>query len=294
MSFSLFDQIIAASRKAGIVRFGTATGGSSVTIVDSGLSQNTADGDYVGATLFIIGGGSTSINGQFRKVTAYSAGTGTFTFSSLATTAGADVGYAYTTPEFSYELLIELANDGLRSIGDLDWADKDTITSSAAQTDYSYEVAWKRAAPTRIDLQTAVGSSATRNDWEEMRDWEYVPSSGGATGLVIFNGVVPAGRKIRIWYRDTHPRITGSTSPIDERIAPDLAVAAMVEKMYGYRNSLNRGSVPFDVERWTEAKREFQEAKLLYPLWKPERKRRLLILRKEADHLPWPPPYGPS
>ena len=158
------------------------------------------------------------------------------------------------------------------------------------------EVAWKRTTPLRIDLQTSIGSTASDNAWDTVTNWDYEPASAGSTsGCIIFGSYLPSGRKLRVWYKGAHARVSGSTDAVDERIHPELAISLLVERMYEYRNSLNRGSVPFDLQRWNDAKVQSQTAFLKYPIWKPKRKSKVLELDGDSgDHLPYVNPYGPG
>jgi len=299
MAFTLFDLILDSCKKVGIVNISNSTGGTVTSLIDSSLSQDTSDDDFNGGTIFVIRstGASSAIDGQFRKITDYEAGTGTFTLGSSILSSGPDpTTYGYTTPEFPYELLIQMANDALQACGDLDFIDKNTLTSSAAVTEYQMETTWKRGRPSRIDIQNDISSTASRNAWQEISDFEYEPASAGSTaGRIIFGYYLPTGRKLRLWYKAPHASVWVSTAAIDERIHPELAEALMVERMYEYRNSRNRGSVQFDLQRWNDAKVQAQQARIMYPIWKPKRRSKTLQLDGEdRGNLPYPPPYGPT
>jgi len=298
MAFTLFDLILDSCKKVGIVNISNSTGGTVTTIIDPLLSQDTSDDDFNGGTLFVIRstGASSSIDGQFRKITDYEAGTGTFTLGSSILSSGPDpTTYGYTTPEFPYELLIQMANDALQAVGDLVFIDKNTLTSSAATSEYQMEVAWKRSRPMQIDLQTNISSTALRNGWQPITNYDYEPAAAGSTsGRIIFGDYPPVGRKFRIWYEAPHADVWDSTAAIDERIHPELVEALMVERMYEYRNSRNRGSVQFDLQRWNDAKVQAQQARVMYPVYKPKRKSKTLVLDGDGrGDLPYPSPYGP-
>jgi len=267
---------------------------------DDTLPEETSDDDFNKGTFFLIQcTGSTQMDGQFRKISDYIGSSGEFVLASTivgSSAMNAKTTYGYTTPEFGADLMLELANDALQGIGDLGFIDKDTLISSAGVTEYQMEIAWKRAPPTRIDLQTSIGSTASRNAWAKIADWDYEPASAGSTaGRIIFGEYLPSGRKVRVWYRGTHARVSGSADAIDERIHPELAITLLIERMYEYRNSLNRGSVPFDLQRWNDAKVQAQTAFLKYPIWKPKKKSKTLDLDgDDGDHLPYVNPYGPG
>lgn len=306
MAFTLNDLLIGAYRRSGLLRVGTITAGGGTTeastgFKDSSLPEETSDDDFNDGTFFLIQStASTAMNGQFRKITDYIGSSGEFELDSIitgSTLMNIGTRYGYTTPEFGRDLMIELANDALQAVGDIALVDKNTMISSAAVTEYQMEIAWKRAPPLEIDLQTIIDSTASRNAWTKISDWEYEPASAGSTaGRIIFGDYLPSGRKLRVWFKGSHARVDGSAGAIDARIHPELAISLLVERMYEYRNSLNRGSVPFDLQRWNDAKVQSQVAILRYPIWKPKKKSKTLDLDGDdgRDHLPYPFPYGPG
>ena len=305
MAFTLNDLLIGSYRRAGLLRVSRLTGAlassvASTGFMDDSLPEDTADDDFNRGTFFLIScTGSTGMNGQFRKISDYIGSSGEFELDAViagSSAMNAQTTYGYTTPEFGRDLIVELANDSLQAVGDLSFIDKNTLISSAAVTEYQMEIAWKRSPPTQIDLQTTIGSTASRNAWDMMTDWEYEPASAGSTsGRIIFGEYLPSGRKVRVWYKGAHGRVAESADAIDERIHPELAVSLLVERMYEYRNSLNRGSVPFDLQRWNDAKVQAQTAMIKYPIWKPKRKSKILEIDGDGrDHLPYVNPYGPG
>jgi len=286
MAFTFSEMISGALRKMGTLRISTTTSsGSASGAVDNTLTAITADDDYQLAPWFCMSsvaasGANTGIlTGEFAEVSSYSAGTGTFTFAAGSFSSKVENGTAYAvgTPEFRLNLLKELANDALRSLGDLDNVDTTSIVSSVGQTEYSFAVAMKRSAPLRVDVQNDTTSSGDVNDWVTIHDWEYEPAAAGSAGALIIPDHLASGRDLRIWYVAPHGRVTAYSGTIDERVHPDLAVLALVEKLYEFRNSLNRGSLAFDVQRWNDAKVQVQEAIAKYPIWKSQRRPKLLI-----------------
>lgn len=300
MAFTLSEMISGALRKAGMLRVSwTTSSGSASGAIDASLVGQTSDDDYKYAPWFCISTGSASgiAAGEMAEVSSYSGGTGLFTFpaSAMSSIVEANTVYGVGTPEFRLKLLIELANDSLRSLGELDNADTTTITSSAGQTEYSIPTSIKKSYPMRVDIQSDISSSGIRNEWVTTFDWEYQPSSGGAAAKLVFPEAIPSGRGIRLWYHADHRRITAYNAAIDERVAPELAILCMVEKLYEYRNSMNRGSMEFDVRRWNDAKVQLAEARQKFIINALTRPPKLMIVGDAvADHLPYPYPYGPA
>jgi hypothetical protein len=298
---TLFDMALQAHTKVGTIRFDTSSAGTSVAVNSQTYSSATADDDFNNGTLFIISStnaGTSLIDGQFRRISDYDASSGEFTLSSGLSTAVTDgTRFGYTTPEFPHELVVELANQSLQSIGPLDFIDR-TIVSSANQQVYNISTAAKYSRIKQVDIMGTVGSSTNDPEWRTLYDWTIEPSSAAGTNLLILGEQPMTGRDIRITFEGHHHRVVDSTANIDERIHPELAALVLVEKMYEYRNSLNRGSVEFDRQRWNDAKAQVAEFKIRFPIWRKYKKPQILTLGNQTirnrDHAPWPPPYGPS
>ena len=300
MAFTLSEMISGALRKMGNLRISwTTSSGTSTTAIDASLVGQTSDDDYKYAPWFAMSTGSAGASGgvaagEMGEVSSYSGGTGLFAFATgtLSTTVDITTPYGIGTPEFRLKLLIELANDALRSLGDLDNVDTATIGTSAGVDEYDLPVAMKRSAPLRVDLQTYTTSSGSVNDWVTIHDWEYQPAAAGSVGTLVLPPDLASGRDLRVWYVAPHGRVAAFNATIDERVHPDLAVLALVEKLYEYRNSMNRGSMAFDVQRWNDAKTQVQEAKVFHPIWKSRRKPKLMIVGDaEEDYSTLP--FGP-
>ena len=307
MAFTLNDMMVGAYRRSGLLNVSRLTVAMatasevSTGFRDDSLIAETSDDDFNAGTFFMIKSAtSTAMEGQFRTISDYIASSGEFVLDSVitgSTAMSSGATYGYTTPELGRDLMVELANDALKSVGDLTFIDKNTLISSAATLEYQMEVPWKRSKPYQIDLQTRIESTALRNAWQPITDYDYEPASAGSTsGRIIFDKYLPVGRKLRVWYKDTHAKITNSSSPVDERIHPELGISLLVERMYEYRNSLTRGAVPWDVQRWNDAKITAQQMRLTYPIWSKKRRSKRLELdgAEPRDHLPYPYPYGPG
>jgi len=298
MAFTLSEMISGSLRKMGVLKVSyTTSSGNSTTAIDASLIGQTSDDDYKYAPFFVLTAASSGpAAGEFGEVVSYLSGTGTFGFSTgiFSSTFESSMTYGVGTPEFRMKFLVEIANDALRGLGDLENVDTATIGTSAGVDEYTFPVAMKRMAPLRVDVQTNISSSLDANDWVTLHDWEYQPSGPSSAGTLILPGNIATGRDLRVWYVAQHGRITAYNAAIDERVHPELAILAMTEKLYEYRNSMNRGSMAFDVQRWNDAKTQLAEAKIMFPAWKSRRKPTLFVLGDgQADHLPYPPPYGP-
>lgn len=288
---TLFDMMKSAYTKVGVVQFETSSKvASSVGTINSQFkSSATADDVYNSGTILF------STVGVFSRITDYDASSGQWTFTSGIFSSGLSntISFGYTTPEFGQEIMIELANDSLRSAGPLVFRDR-TMVSSASQTVYSLTTRAKYGRLYRVQLMGHTGSTTNDPSWEDINPglWDVEPSTAGAANNLVFREFLPSGRDIQLWFQGHHHRVDVSTQAIDERIHPELATLLLVEKMYEYRNSRSRGAEEFDVQRWNDSKQQVAEARVRWPIYLPAPKPKLMIVGggdgDRGHHVPAP------
>ena len=291
-TLTLFDLELAACEKVGVVTFGISSAGSSITLNDRTESTAHSDDQFNGGSLFFVESSQAEIQGQARRILDYDASSGQFTFSTFTSAVAANTKYGIVTPEFNLQLLERLANAALRAVGPLVFSDR-SLQTSGNQTVYTMSTVVGRGRPFQVDIMSRTGSSADDPEWFELHGWHIEPSSEGVAQKIVFPRYLPQGRDIRILYERDHYQVTNSTHLIDARIHPELAVAAMVDKMYEYRNSRSRGALDFDVSRWNDAKSQLAEARVRWPIWKPRKRAKTIRISEMGYGDNYAPPFGP-
>jgi len=273
MGFTLSDLLQAVYTELGQFQAASASGGTLDTLSDSRMQGCGNDDDWKDGALFIISAGGSAPEGEYSLISAYDAGQGEFGLVKTLT-AAAQAGDLYGLVSAYYPLhtMVELVNAGLRALGDIPLVDTTTLQTAAGQTEYAASLAWKRRPPVMIDYQ---GRSGDGSQWVRVYDWEYQPSAAGESGLIVFRRELPAVRDLRVWYVDAHPRLSDYDDVVAEVIAPDLAVAAGVERALRWQNSRLGGGDSFLLQRWNDAKLELEKAKSVFPIWRPSRPGRL-------------------
>lgn len=271
MSFTLSDLLQAVYAELGQLQVSTATAGDDDYLTDSKM-VNTGGKDDVwkNGAIFIIEAGGEAPEGQYQLITAYDDSDGKFTVGDdwATNNPAADDLYGIASEYYPIYTMVELMNAGLRGLGDIGLMDTTTLDTEANKTEYAVAVAWKRKPPARIDYQ-GMTDDADDNDWIRIYDWEFVPAAAGSTGLIVFREQLTAGRGLRIWYLDAHPRINSYADVVAEVIAPELAVAACVERALRWQNSRLGGGDKFLMQRWNDAKQELNRSIMQFPIWRP-------------------------
>lgn len=289
MAYVLSDFLSGAYRALGQMEVTTATGGSTTTVIDTKLTDTYGDDDLVNGAVFVIrdaGGASAAPEKEYARISAYNATTNTITLDtalSAAVASGDTVGIVKSI--YPIRTMIELANDALLSLGTIGLVDTTTLSGVGSQTEYAWAVAWKYKPPSRIDAQ-AITTDSNDNKWYKVEGWYVVPAAAGSTGLIVFDDNPPANHYLRIWYEATHPRLSAYSDAVNEVIHPELAVALLSEKALNWQNSRNSGSDQFMRELENKWIIKAQDAREMYPLWKPKRQPRPYTLNAPASDMP--------
>lgn len=278
MGFTLGELLKEVYAELGQLQVNEATGGGTDYVTDSRLAGSGGkDNVWNDGTLLILSANGEAPEGEFKRVKAYDDVSGTITATSnfSAQPASGDV-YGLTSGYYPVQTLVTLVNAGLRGLGDIPLMDTATLDTAAGQTEYAASVTWKRRPPIKIDVQGRTGDGDDHR-WQRVYDWEFVPDQPGQTGLIVFQGELPAGRDLRIWYMDAHPSLVVYSDVVAEVIAPALAIAAGVERALRWQTSRLGGGDRFLLQRWNDAKIELDRARALYPIWKPKRQGEMKI-----------------
>lgn len=275
MSFTLSDLLQAAYTELGQLQAANATGGAVESLIDNRLAGIGHDDDWKDGALFIIAADGAAPEGEYARISAYDASEGEFSLAETLTAAvtSGDL-YGLVSGYYPLHTMVELANAGLRALGDIPLVDTTTLDTAVGKTEYATALTWQRRPPVMIDYQSRTGEGSA-NQWVRVHDWEYVPASAGESGLIIFQRELPAVRDLRVWYVDAHPRLSAYDDVVAEVIAPELAVAAVVERALRWQNSRLGGGDNFLLQRWNDAKVELDRVKSEQPIWRPSRRGRL-------------------
>jgi hypothetical protein len=266
----------------GQLRIAAATGGSTVTVVDS--LYGGADDELIGGTLIILRDGSTvpatAPSGQFAVVSDYVASGGTisvaaadaFTESIVAT----DKYGVSNGKDYPHYQMLQFIDSAVKE-HDIPFVDTTTIETESSKTEYGYPKAAKRQPPYRVDIQIKT-TDANDNQWSEISRglWEYVPAAADSDGLLILPQL-PAGRDIRIWYKGTHSGVWDHGDVIYEGLHPNLVMWQTVLNALLWKNAQQ----PADenvIARLQKAEDQVFKMTAEHTIYKPPRRSKLLIL----------------
>jgi hypothetical protein len=273
MALTLQNLLVKACYNLGVLSYGTATGGTTTTVVDSSKSSandESAEVDvWKNGTMFITydaAGGSAAPEGEMGAISAFASSTGTFTVPTMTAAVAAGDRYSFTSELYPLLELIKAANDGLQDLGDLDGM-YTTLSFANGTLYYSLPAAIKEVH--KVELLSP------SNVYNEVYNWKYTESLPGIASQLEFNHNLPYEDTLRVHYRGRHPTLTAYNSVVSEFVDDELAMLATVNKAMEWQVSRSQGSQDFDKQKWNDIKMQLAQKKLEI---KPQQKYRRKFL----------------
>lgn len=206
------------------LRYGTATGGSPTTLIDTAMDE--PNDFFNGGTIFILSGAN--IN-KFASITDFNSTTFTFTFPTMTTAIVAGVQYAALHAAYNKDSLIAAVNIALQDMGPYTtaWEDStDGVFHDDGRT-FTLPTGWESWDVVRVEVQDE--DEEEDDYWKICYDWRQ----DGRT--IYFDNQYLENTKVRISYNTAHARVSAYSDTI--------ATAYPVERIVwlaAYYAALNR------------------------------------------------------
>lgn len=260
MAYTFFDYLRDISAALGGLTVFTASDGDVSMAEDAARAGHGRDNDWQGATLFVLAAGGEAPQGEFAAVIGYLANAGRFTVSppfSAAIQAGDALGLAAGAVPLG--ALAELANAGLRALGEIPQSDDQSLTSGAR--DYALPETWGRVR--LVDVALPGGG------WAAVRDW------AAHENALALHEALPPGRALRVTWLAAHPRLSAAADLVSPAVAPELAVAAGAEQALRWLSARQPGDAALAAQ-WEDARQRLARSQAAFPIRAPGRLARLL------------------
>lgn len=189
----LIDVMLEVARLMGGVREGTATSGTTTTLVDTAMTEPTET--YTGGTLWMTSGTNDNL---CCIVTTHSYG-GTLTIPAVTSAIAAADTYAVAPPKFPKHVLKQAVNAVLR---DTKVMGSDTTLAVTANTQ-SYTLPSGVFDVRRVEIER----DDTTGDYERSHHWKEL------NGVLYFDpehAPGDIGKTIRVWYAKDHGELADS------------------------------------------------------------------------------------
>ena len=283
MTLTLHDLTYQVAREVTTVREGTATGGSTTTIVDTARGE--PNDFWNGGTAWILydgGGLGVAPEGEFSIISdfAQSAG-GTVTTSTLTAAVASGDRYALTSKRFPLDVLTQCVNRALYDMGKVPTTDITTIDSATNQTEYDLPIA------ANLDLRQVFIEAVTDDDddhrWQKQYNWYVQRTAIGTADLLVLPYQWPSSRDIKIVYVAPHAELYAYSDKLSESIPPERVVykaAFHALKWYSTRNPNNKAAMD-DMDRYEKIAIKYEMEK---PIALPQRTGRIVMPGAQEDY----------
>jgi hypothetical protein len=213
---NLFDLTYQLAVSLGVVNEGTATGGSTTTLIDT-VELTQADDFWNLGTVWVTydaAGAGAAPQGEYSVISDFTASSDTVALRSTLTAAiAAGDRYAIGRPRYPLSLLTSRINEVLRQIP-IQKDDITTVTIAAEQTEYSLPAdVW--------DLKEVwVQSNDDTNDnrWEKLYDWRVKKSATGTANILELGRQWDTDYELKLAYLTDHQVLRASTDKLDTTI----------------------------------------------------------------------------
>jgi hypothetical protein len=216
-----------------------ATGGSTTTVVDTGMINRKADGYYAqgasGGHILIVSTTTDGLapQGQFGEISTYTLTTATPTFTVPTMTAGVGAGdvYAVCKPVIQLQEMIGRINEGLRRL-------QETEASDFSLTTLSDTRVYDLPSGVRPDNILGIEIGNDTDGYEDAPGYDLIPSQGSGTSTLIFTALpptdstTPTNKTIKIRYHAVHPTLALYSDTVEKSVSDELAIAVCAEAAY--------------------------------------------------------------
>jgi len=230
----LLEEVYVACGLQVLVR--PATGGSTTTVVDTGIINKRGDGFYAqganGGHILFISRSTDGLapQGQFGEVSMFALSTTTPTFTIPTMSAAAQAGdiYALMKPTIQLYEMIGRVNEGLRRLPPLDLVD---VSLSGVANQLAYNLPLATGAYELLGIE--IGSDTY--GWKDAQGYSITPKGAGNLDQLIFTHQPPydsataANQTFKIRYRATHPSLAVYSDYVEKSVPDELAIAVCTE-----------------------------------------------------------------
>ena len=222
MAYNIFDLTYMVARELNIIKEGTATGGSTTTLIDT-INLTNEDDYWNLGTVWVIydsAGAGAAPEGEYGRISDFVKSTSVVTIPTITAAIAAGDRYAIADNEFTLDDIIGAISQSLREIKVVEW-DETTNEIAAAKTEYALPLVAKEAAlhgELQVFLET-VSTDADDGKWMEIYDWWIEPSAATVTGTVHLPDQYTSGNALGLLYSTNHGELWAATSTMNELVS---------------------------------------------------------------------------
>lgn len=276
MTFTLSDITYRLAREALNVREGTATGGSTTTIVDTN-DRDEPDDYWNNGTAWVIydgAGASAAPEGEYSVISDFVNSTSTLTLRTTLTAAVAATDrYALADKRIPLNILEQSVNRALQDMGKVVLTDTTSLDTADNQTEYTLPAA--AGHDLREVWIESNKDDADDNRWQRIYNWTVEKTATGTANTLIFPTQWASGYDVKLVYVDYHPELYSASDELDESVPIERIIykAAFHALSHLYMRDASE-SVLKERDRYEQLARDHE---IKSPLKLPQRTGKLII-----------------
>lgn len=236
MTFTLADLTYRVAREmgGGILFEGTATGGTTSTLVDT--SRTEASDYWNKGTAWIIrdaAGAGAAPEGEFSVISDWDLSTFTASLSTTLTTAiAAGDRYALCKKRYPLHVLTQMVNNALTELGNIPYEDE-TLQTSTDVTEYTLPAGVWAQNLLQVHLKDYYGNNVDK----ELLGWTVEFGATGVQDVLTFRGSLPTTYYLRLVYLKPHDELFNATDQLNEHVPIQrVVVPAALDAIKWYRD----------------------------------------------------------
>lgn len=218
MSYNIFDLSYMVARELGVLEEGTATGGSTTTLIDT-VYRDEDDDYWNSGTLWLVydaGAAGAAPQGEWARITDHVSSTKTITFTGALTAAiAANDLYAVCDDEYPRDTIVSQINRSLTDMGRIVYTDTTTITTADDQTEYTLPIGLAAGDLKEVWLQ-GDDDDADDNRWARIYNWDVQKSATGTADELLLQYQYASGYALKLVYIAPHPEMRTRTTKLSE------------------------------------------------------------------------------
>lgn len=280
MSYNIFDLSYMVARELNVLEEGTATGGSTTTLIDT-VYRDQDDDFWNGGTIWLIydaGAAAAAPQGEWARITDSVSSTKTITFTGAMTAAiAASDLYAVSDDEYPRDTIVSQINRSLTDMGRIVYTDTTTITTADDQTEYTLPTGLAAGNLQEVWLQND-DDDADDNRWTLIQNWYVQKSATGTADELVLQYQYASGYALKLVYIAPHPEMRTRTTKLSELVPlPNILFNSVL-------NLLRLKKVATENPKYdTEIVKYETKVAQLEPLPKPRKQGRLLTLGLKGE-----------
>ena len=215
MTDKLWDALLATAQQLNVTQEGTATGGTTTTLLDSVARTIEVDNYWIGGTIWYVDAdGDETYNNYCTVISDSAQSTGTITWTTAQTQAPeSGERYIVANGKFPLSMLKSAVNTVLSTamILDID----ETVSIEESKTEYTLPTTIYRGNLIKVYIQGETDDDDD-NWWEEIHDWRVEDGDAGSADTLILSQQYPSAYTLQLHFLKYHGAVTSLSGNINE------------------------------------------------------------------------------